>query len=177
MQCSYHPKVETNLRCSKCEKPICPRCMVYTPVGPRCPECAAVRRLPTYDVSLTYYARAIGVGLGLAVVAGFVWAFLGGFAFLFSILTALAVGYAIGEVISYSVNRKRGLGLQIIAGLSVFLAFVFRGVIPILVAMPAALADTSLVLSWIGQTLLRTIDSPWNLIFVGIAVFVAVRRL
>lgn len=177
MQCSYHPKVETNLRCSKCEKPICPRCMVYTPVGPRCPDCAAVRRIPTYDVSMVHYARAIAAGLGLGIISGCGWALLGNFAFLLSFLIALGVGYVIGEGISRVVNGKRGPGLQIIAGASVLLAFVFRGLVPTLLSAPVASLDLSLLLNLAGRMFLGLVDSPWSLIFVGIAVFMAVRRL
>jgi len=38
-------------------------------------------------------------------------------------LFAAVVGYATGEVVSRSVNRKRGRGLAIIAGLSVVLSY------------------------------------------------------
>ena len=48
VRCSYHPDTVTRLRCSRCGKPICPRCGVRTPVGLRCPDCAGVRGLPTY---------------------------------------------------------------------------------------------------------------------------------
>src|SRR3989304_4969303 len=33
MQCATHPGVETELRCATCGKPICPDCLVGTPVG------------------------------------------------------------------------------------------------------------------------------------------------
>lgn len=38
--CFRHPKVATNLRCGRCERPICTRCAVMGPNGVRCPECA-----------------------------------------------------------------------------------------------------------------------------------------
>ena len=38
--CYRHPNRETGVRCSNCERPICPDCMTSTPVGMRCPECA-----------------------------------------------------------------------------------------------------------------------------------------
>jgi len=37
--CRRHPKIETGLRCARCDTPICPRCMVYSSVGLRCPDC------------------------------------------------------------------------------------------------------------------------------------------
>lgn len=37
--CYQHPKVETSLRCNRCNRPICPKCAQRTPVGFRCSEC------------------------------------------------------------------------------------------------------------------------------------------
>ena len=75
LRCATHPNVETNLRCGKCGKPICPKCMVQTPVGTRCRECARLNKAPTFRVSGWYYLRASGTALGLAVVVGLVWSF------------------------------------------------------------------------------------------------------
>lgn len=41
--CYRHPGRETNVACSRCARPICPDCMISTPVGMRCPECARQR--------------------------------------------------------------------------------------------------------------------------------------
>jgi membrane associated rhomboid family serine protease len=38
--CYRHPRVETAVRCADCGRPICTDCMVFGPVGIRCPECA-----------------------------------------------------------------------------------------------------------------------------------------
>lgn len=37
--CYRHPSRETYIRCSRCERPICPDCMTAVPVGFQCPEC------------------------------------------------------------------------------------------------------------------------------------------
>ena len=37
--CYRHPDRETYIRCSRCERPICPDCMNAAPVGFQCPEC------------------------------------------------------------------------------------------------------------------------------------------
>jgi membrane associated rhomboid family serine protease len=42
-ECYRHPGRETNVACSMCARPICPDCMITTPVGMRCPECAQQR--------------------------------------------------------------------------------------------------------------------------------------
>ena len=38
MVCYRHPRVETAVSCSNCGRPICTDCMVFGPVGIRCPE-------------------------------------------------------------------------------------------------------------------------------------------
>ncbi|WP_328318540.1 rhomboid family intramembrane serine protease [Streptomyces sp. NBC_00388] len=37
--CYRHPGVETGISCVRCERPICPQCMVSASVGFQCPEC------------------------------------------------------------------------------------------------------------------------------------------
>jgi hypothetical protein len=99
--------------------------MVQTPVGIRCRECANLKRSPIYQVALSQYLVAIGVGVGLAIALGLAWTFLRCILpFLFiNFFIAAGVGYAIGELISLSVNRKRGLGLMIIGSLCLILSY------------------------------------------------------
>ena len=131
MQCATHPDVETNLRCGKCGKAICPRCMVQTPVGARCPDCAKQYRLPTYSISSGYYLRAAGAALGMAVVCGLAWGvianlILGFIPIILSFVIAGIVGWGIGEVVGMAVNRKRGRGLAVIGGAAVVVAYVIN---------------------------------------------------
>lgn len=115
MQCTYHPKVETALRCSKCDRPICVRCVVPTPVGGRCRECVQLRRVPTYTLGKWQLLRglgaALGAGIALGAVAGLLPA-LGlvplGLSWLYAPGVLLASGYLVGEAVSLSTNRKRG---------------------------------------------------------------------
>ena len=37
--CYRHPRREAHIRCVRCERPICPDCMVQASVGFQCPEC------------------------------------------------------------------------------------------------------------------------------------------
>jgi len=74
--CYRHPKRETGVRCSNCERPICPDCMTSTPVGMRCPECAKqstkvrTMRSVSSDPTLTYILIGINVLAGLGSVYG-----------------------------------------------------------------------------------------------------------
>ena len=127
MQCATHPTVETELTCSRCGKAICPRCLVHTPVGARCPTCANVRRIPTYNMSSGVLMRGAGAALGAGVVIGIVWALFNPItAFFYGIVAALAFGYAIGELVSIGTNRRAGPPLQAAAVGGVVLAYVVR---------------------------------------------------
>ena len=129
LYCARHPDVETYLRCGKCGTPICPRCLVQTPVGARCRECANVSRLPTFNITPEYFARGmIAAGVSGALI-GTLWAILingAGLGLLFAIIIGLGVGWAVSESVSLSTNRKRGLGLQVCAVLGVVMAYLVQ---------------------------------------------------
>jgi hypothetical protein len=127
MRCATHPDVETGLTCGKCGKPICPQCLVQTPVGARCQECARLKKIPTFMLSPLDYVKATFVGLGMAMACGILWHLIRlvtPYILFFNILVAAAFGYGIGQVISLCVNRKRGLFLKVIAGICLLIAFI-----------------------------------------------------
>jgi hypothetical protein len=62
----------------------------------------------------------------MAIVIGVVWGIIESqlpYRF-FTILIGMGIGYAIGEVVSLAVNRKRGTPLAVIGSLGVILCFV-----------------------------------------------------
>ena len=126
MYCYRHPDTETGLRCGNCDRPICVRCVVQHPVGIRCPECARSRRLPMFDVSAVYYARAVGaavvIGAGGAtglLLLSLLLSPLGPAGFYLRWLALVGIGYLLGKGVNWAVNRKRSRGLQWIAGVGV----------------------------------------------------------
>ena len=124
-RCYVHPDVETGLTCGNCERPICVQCVVQHPVGIRCQECAQVRKLPQFNVSPFYYARAVGAGIGIVIMGSLTLLILPmvlPFGGLFILMGFVGMGYLVGEGISYAVNRKLSRGLQYIAGGSVLLS-------------------------------------------------------
>lgn len=156
-RCHWHPDVETLLSCSRCNKPVCPQCVVQAPVGLRCRDCGRAIRTPTYDVGPSHLARSVAVAAGVAIGGGVLWwginvSFLGPIPFL-SPLFAVAVGYAAGELISRAINRKRGASLAWMAGGAVVAAF---------------------LISWLLQPFRFDI---WGLLFIAAGIFIAVQRV
>ncbi len=127
MQCARHPDVETELACGRCETPICPKCLVYTPVGTRCPDCARANRLPTYNIPTQTFIRAGAAALTAGLAIGFAWAFFNVVTgFFWGVPVGIGVGYAVGELVSVASNRKAGPPLQAIAVAGVVIAFLVR---------------------------------------------------
>ncbi len=125
--CAAHPGVETALQCGRCEKYICPRCMVQTPVGARCRDCAQLRRIPTYNIPASFMLRGAGAAMVSGAVAGGAWWLFNPITpFLFGVPMGLGVGYAVGEAISLATNRKAGPPLQAMAVAGVLVAFFVR---------------------------------------------------
>ena len=158
--CARHPKTATSIRCGRCEETICPDCLVHSPVGMRCPDCARVNPVPTYDVTFQYLIRGIAAGCAVGLIGGgaFMFAapvlfrlvFLGNpllntvLPFVYVAVLA-AIGFAIGEAVSLSTNRKRGTKLKLVSAASVFVASV-----PLATAFPVAF---SLMYLFIGLAL------------------------
>ena len=51
--CATHPSVQTALRCGRCDTPICPKCLVMTPVGARCRACARLKKAKVFRSRLS----------------------------------------------------------------------------------------------------------------------------
>jgi hypothetical protein len=136
LRCARHPNTETVLRCGRCETPICPRCLVPTPVGARCPTCAQVKRFASL-LKPRELARAIAYGVLVAAIGTAVLLnirFLGLFGY-------AALGFGVGEVVSIGANRKRVRELPPIAVACLFVGFEL-GVVGLLLSsgLPLSLA-------------------------------------
>jgi len=173
LRCAAHPKVETYLRCGKCEKPICPRCMVQTPVGARCRSCAGLRRLPMFDVRPGDLIRSFLAATGASAVGGFglMFASIVPGAGFFGLMLMALLGYGVGEAASVAARRRRGrwLGwatvLAIPLGLVVGRAAFFMWT----AGAPAALAFP------IATAMLAT--PIWALLTLGLATWIAYQRV
>ena len=130
MQCARHRNVETELACGRCETPICPRCLVMTDVGARCPTCAPVRKLPQFEVGPLWLLRGTIAALLSGLALGALWQLiLPGNPGFYGLILALLLGYAIGEAVSWATNRKSGTALQIVATGGVIAAYLTRNLL------------------------------------------------
>jgi len=76
LYCANHPKVETSLRCNRCEKPICAKCAVHMDTGYRCKECVKAQRKQFetavwIDYFLGFFTALILSGIGATIVVFF----------------------------------------------------------------------------------------------------------
>lgn len=99
-RCSYHPNVETEMTCAECGKPICPKEMVSTPVGYKCPEDARPKRGEYTYVKPRQFVFAMLAGVGMGLLGGVTLSMVGWGGFFLGIawgaLTAGAVRRASG---------------------------------------------------------------------------------
>jgi len=156
--CQRHPQTETVLRCGRCETAICPKCVVFTDVGARCPTCAPRRKLPQLELSPIYFLRGLSASIAAGAAMGAAWGLLFpdsvGF---FTILFGAGMGYVIGESVSLATNRKAGNILQGIAAGGAVLAFFVHNIVA-------------------GNSLVPTDDS-WGYIVAAAAIFIAIGRV
>jgi hypothetical protein len=98
----------------------------------------------------------------MAIVYGLLWGLISSFLdfFYLNILLAAGSGYATGEVISFSVNRKRGLKLAVIAGVAVAISYLISVFPP-----------------WGATFTFTVLHLVLDLIGVAIGIFIAITRL
>jgi len=130
--CTNHPRIETLLRCNKCGRPFCVKCLQRTPVGYRCKECLNVQQAGYYTSTPVDYVIVAVVGTIASMIGGGIATILGGFWFL-AIFYGPAAGGIIAEVIRWAIQRRRGKYLWLVACATVVGgAFLVAGAIPLL---------------------------------------------
>lgn len=105
MYCKNHPSVETRVTCSNCGDPICPDCMVFTPVGAKCPGCARMPKTARVRVKPDRLALTIIAGLGSAAIGGYVFGLLVSVISLLAFFVAFGLGMGVGESVSWASGR------------------------------------------------------------------------
>jgi hypothetical protein len=111
MYCKIHPSVETNVSCSNCGDPICPDCMVFTPVGAKCPGCASMPKSALIRVKPERLLLTALAGPAAAAAGGYVFGLLISMITFFAFIVAFGLGMGVGEVVSWSSGRYHGTRL------------------------------------------------------------------
>ncbi|MCX8061800.1 MAG: hypothetical protein N3D16_04400 [Anaerolineales bacterium] len=103
LTCFYHPNTETSLRCSTCEKPICPKCAILTPTGYRCKDCVRGQQ-KVFETALWY--DYITASILAAVLSFFGSQFIPRLWFFAIILSPIA-GTIIAEICRAVIQKRR----------------------------------------------------------------------
>ena len=126
--CPRDPDQQTALRCSRCETPICPKCLIQTPVGARCKNCARIARNPIYTLTAGAALKALAASIVGGVVMGLIWGFVllpFSFGFL-SIFVGAGLGWAFTRILEVVTRRKRGPYVVGFAMLGIGIAWVMQ---------------------------------------------------
>lgn len=120
LQCTFHPQVQTVLRCSQCGRPICVRCAHPFPVGQLCPVCVGSRRPLYYRAGPLHLLASGAATLAGATLLGLPAAYLArtGLGLLLAILGGPFVGGLLAQVALRAGGKKRGLAVQAVVVLA-----------------------------------------------------------
>jgi tetratricopeptide (TPR) repeat protein len=128
--CANHPETETTLRCNRCGKPVCVRCVELTEVGYRCKECIRQQQNVFFTAETKdYFVLAIVSFVLAALATPIIELLLGMLGLFFGIILAVFLGPAVGgaaaTIIRRSVGRRRGRYMGLIGVIAIILGVGF----------------------------------------------------
>lgn len=172
MYCVNHPSVETRVTCSNCDKPVCPDCMVFTPVGAKCPECARVPKSALVTVKPERVALTVVAGVGTAIVGGILFGVFVSMIGFLAIMIAFGLGYGIGEAVSWASGRHHSRRLAIWAAacavFGVLFPYIASAFLTVLASGPGAAAT--------GVEYVLLAGGVWKLLWIAAAAYGAWNR-
>ncbi len=160
--CANHPTTETTLRCNRCGRPVCLKCVQLTDVGYRCKDCIRSQQDSFFNAENTDYIVVAVVSFFLAAIAGpIIGALLGIFGLFFGIIIAVFLGPAVGGVaatiIRRSVGRRRGRYMGIVAVVAIILGVAVGAFAGILFGRPPNLITMGVFLFLSLSTIYATL--------------------
>ncbi len=168
--CLRHPDTLSNLRCGRCDDLICPECMVQSPVGARCPECANIGQAPIFRATSVELTRTIALSIGAAAIFGVVYALV------VWVLWVMPLGYRIGNVAAALVIGLAGAPVG---------EFIRRAGKYKLDARLRIIAAVTMFAIWVVGFIVATMLGVWNGVFLnivayiglGVGIYVAMNRV
>ena len=147
--CLRHPNVPSNLRCGRCGDLICPQCMIQSPVGARCPDCAIIGQAPIFransrELTTTIILSAVSAlvfGTAYALIVWLLWNLPFNFQ-IGNVVASLIVGLAgvpVGEFVRKVGKYKLDNRLRYIAAFTMFFAWLIGINIATLLGLPGGL--------------------------------------
>jgi hypothetical protein len=139
--CANHPDRETGLRCKRCNKPICDKCAVLTPVGYVCKECLNSQQKVFDNANWYDFPLAIGIAALLSYLGSLAAGVMGFFTF----FIAPVVGMIIAEAVRWVVRRRRSRLLFRLVAVATLLGSLPRILLTVfsLIAISGALGDAN----------------------------------
>lgn len=130
LTCANHPETETTLRCNRCGKPVCVKCVELTEVGYRCKECIREQQNVFFTAETRdYFVLAIVSFVLAALATPIIELLLGILGLFFGIILAVFLGPAVGgaaaTIIRRSVGRRRGRYMGAVAIVAIILGVGF----------------------------------------------------
>jgi len=155
--CLRHPDVASNLRCGRCGDLICPQCMVQSPVGARCPDCASIGQSAIFRSTPVEFATVIALSAGGAVLFGIAYAII------IWILWQLPLGFQIGNVATAVITAIAGAPVG---------AFVLRAGKYKLDARLRLVAAITMFGAWVIGFSIATGFGVWSGLFLNIVAYI-----
>ena len=123
--CANHPETETTLRCNRCGKPVCVKCVELTDVGYRCKDCIRQQQNTFFNAETKDYFILAVVSFALAAIAapiiGYVISIFGFFGWILAFLLGPTVGGTAATIIRRSIGRRRGRYMGVVAIVAILL--------------------------------------------------------
>ncbi|HJP28677.1 MAG TPA: hypothetical protein QF694_07695 [Dehalococcoidia bacterium] len=168
--CLRHPDTASNLGCGRCGDLICPQCMVQSPVGARCPDCASIGQAPIFRSTTAEFSTVIALSvvgaIGFGVAYGLiVW-----------VLWVLPLGFQIGNVAASFILALGGSPVG---------KYVLRAGKYKLDARLRIVAAVTMLAVWIIGFIVADFLGVWNGVFLnivayiglGVGIYVAMNRV
>ncbi|MGB2962360.1 MAG: hypothetical protein WBB69_00050 [Anaerolineales bacterium] len=154
LTCTFHPKRETQLRCNRCDRPICIKCATHTPTGYRCPEC--IRSQQKVFITTKWFDHIIA--FGITGVISFLGSLLTDFVGFFTIFIAMGAGYLAVKLVKKGINNRRSPLLSIVMSITAFITSLLPSLFWIISMVPYIL-EVGLLNSGVFYSLI------WNLVY------------
>ncbi len=127
MNCNKHPQITTNLKCHRCETPICPKCLVQSDVGFKCIQCHKLSMLSINTISYLTQSILVTTMCIIGALSGILIKLLQILIILpviIHIIYWLVLGYILSTISSKIAKGKRSVRLVWITSMGIAFSYI-----------------------------------------------------